>query len=179
MAKTSRRAGTRSQARSRARSTPASGRVHSAESNSVDLLVILRDALASSLVGSLLVALDARRRGCEVGVLVTQEALAALAFGTFEWPRELSGQEMRLALADRGAALGVPVSGRGEGRQLDPKQLVGTARDAGVALYACPIWTSLLGLGSGPNDLPPGIRALDAATAWTLIRNAKQVVGTL
>jgi len=153
-----------------------SRRERSEATKPLDLLVIVRDALASSLVGSLLFALDARGRGCDVGVLVTQEALAALAFGTFEWPRELSGQEMRLALADRGAAVGLPVTGRGEGRQLDAKKLVATARDAGVALYACPTWTSLLGLG---DDLPDGIRALDAATAWSLIRDAKQVLGTL
>ena len=180
MAKTSsRRTGRPSHARPRPRSTQTSGRERPEETKSLDLLVIVRDALASSLVGSLLFALDARRRGCDVGVLVTQEALAALAFGTFEWPRELSGQEMRLALADRGAAVGVPVTGRGEGRQLDAKKLVATARDAGVALYACPTWTSLLGLGDGLDSLPQGIRALDAATAWSLIRDAKQVVGTL
>jgi peroxiredoxin family protein len=138
--------------------------------------VILRDALASSLVGGLLFALDTRQRGSDVGVLVTQEALAALAFGTFEWPRELSGQEMRLALADRGAAAGVPVTGRGEGRQLDARGLVATARAAGVAVYACPTWTSLLGLADG---LPKGVRALDAAAASHLIRTARQVVGTL
>lgn len=142
----------------------------------LDLLVIVRDALASSLVGSLLLALDARRRGCEVAVLVTQEALAALAFGTFEWPRELSGGEMRLALADRGAAAGVPVAGRGDGRQIDAKRLVVTAREAGVVLYACPTWTSLLGLG---DRLPDGVGALDAAAACSMIRDARQVVGTL
>ena len=74
----------------------------------MDLLVILRDALASSLIGGLLLALNAREAGREVGVLFTEEALAALARGSFEWPRELSGQEMRLRLADGGAALGVP-----------------------------------------------------------------------
>ena len=84
----------------------------------MDLLLIVRDALASSLIGGLLVAIEAREAGREVGVLVTQEALAALARGSFGWPRELSGQHMRLRMADRGAAADLPLLGRGEGRQL-------------------------------------------------------------
>ena len=89
----------------------------------MDLLLLLRDALASSLVGSLLTAMHASKAGQHVGVLFTQEALAAVAQGSFEWPRELSGQEMRLTMADRGKGLGIPLLGRGEGRQLDAKGL--------------------------------------------------------
>ena len=143
----------------------------------MDMLFILRDALASSLIGGLLTALSASKAGLTVGVLITQEALAAIAFGSFEWPRELSGQEMRLAMADRAASVGVPVSGgRGEGRQLDAKALVARAQEAGVVLYACPIWSSLLGLEGA---LPHGIRALDTAAFVGLLRDAKKVVGTL
>jgi predicted peroxiredoxin len=142
----------------------------------MDLLLILRDALASSLVGSLLMALNARKLGREVGVLITQEALAAIALGSFEWPRELSGQEMRLTMAKQGAAAGIPVLGRGEGRQIDPRGLIAQAREAGVALYACPTWTSLLGL---EGKLPDGVQAPDAAAVARLIQDARQVVGTL
>jgi predicted peroxiredoxin len=142
----------------------------------MDLLLILRDALGSSLVGSLLLALNARKAGRQVGVLITQEALAALARGSFAWPRELSGQELRRKLADRGAELGAPVLGRGDGRQLDVKGLVERAREAGVELYACPIWSSLLDL---TGELPEGIRELDAADVADLVQDAKQVVGTL
>ena len=111
-----------------------------------------------------------------MAVLVTQEALAALARGSFAWPRELSDQPVRWTLADRGDALGVPVLGRGEGRQLDPKGLVARAREAGVVLYACPIWSSLLDLGK---QLPEGIDPLPAADLPGLIQDAGQVVGTL
>jgi peroxiredoxin family protein len=142
----------------------------------MDLLLIVRDALASSLIGSLLTALGAREAGRSVAVLLTQEALAAIARGTFEWPRELSGQEMRLGLADRGAAAGVPLLGRGEGRQLDARGFVGTASAAGVTVYACPIWTALLGLDG---KLPDGIQRLEPAAFTALIGDAQQVVGTL
>ena len=142
----------------------------------MDLLLILRDALASSVVGGLLLAMEARKTGREVGVLITQEALAALARGSFGWPRELAGHEMRLALADRGAEAGIPLTGRGEGRQIDAKGFVAQAREAGVVLYACPIWSSLLGL---EGKLPDGLESLDTAALCGLIQDARRVVGTL
>lgn len=142
----------------------------------MDLLLIVRDALASSLVTCLRLAMEARAQGCTAGVLFTEEALAALARGTFEWPRELGGQEMRLGLADRGSARGLPVLGRGEGRQLDVKGLVSRAAEAGVVLYACPIWTPLLAL---EEKLPRGLETPDTRAVLSLIRDAKRVVGSL
>ena len=66
----------------------------------MDLLLLLRDALARSRVGTLLTAMHASKAGQEVGVLFTQEALSAVAQGSFEWPRELSGgQRQRAAFA--------------------------------------------------------------------------------
>ena len=141
----------------------------------MDLLLIVRDALASSLIGTLLVARDARDTGREVAVLVTGEALAATARGTFAWPRELSGQAMRLGLSDRGKALGLPLLAKGEGRQLDPKALLAATGAAGVALYACPIWSALLAL-----DAPPaGLTALDRPGLTRLLHDAGKVIGAL
>jgi predicted peroxiredoxin len=141
----------------------------------MDLLFILRDALASSMAGSLLTAMNARKVGRTVAVLFTQEALAAVARGSFEWPRELSGQEMRLAIADNAARAGLPLLGRGEGRQLDAKALLPRAHEAGVLLYACPTWSALLGLDG---ELPNGVEPLDDAALLSLIQDAKQIVGT-
>jgi len=142
----------------------------------MDVLFILRDALASSLVGTLLTATAARKAGRKVGVLFTQAALAAIVRGSFEWPRELAGQEMRLTIADRGAAAGLPLLGRGEGRQLDAKGVLALARDAGVRLYACPTWSSLLGL---EQTLPADLEPLDTASLLSLLDGAKRTVGTL
>jgi predicted peroxiredoxin len=142
----------------------------------MDLLLIVRDALASSMVGSLATAMSAREAGRRVGVLFTAEALAALARGSFAWPRELSGQTMRLLMADRAPALGLPLLSKGEGRQLDARALVDRASNAGVELYACPIWTALLAL---EGRLPEGLRALDRPGLMSLIQDAKQVVGSL
>jgi peroxiredoxin family protein len=142
----------------------------------MDLLFILRDALASSLIGTLLTASAASTAGRRVAVLFTQEALAAIARGSFAWPRELAGQAMRLTMADRGATAGLAWVGRGEGRQLDAKSVIAPAREAGVRLYACPTWTALLAL---EQSLPTGIEPLDSAALLALIENAKRVVGTL
>lgn len=139
----------------------------------MDLLLILRDARASSVIGTMQVALSARRDGSEVGVLVTQDALAAVARGSFDWPRELSGPEVRLGLASRAAALGIPVRGRGEGRQLDPRAMIQLASEAGVRLWACPVWSALLGIGE---SLPEGLGAVEGGIP-ELIRSASRVVG--
>jgi hypothetical protein len=142
----------------------------------MDLVLIVRDALASALVGTLLAARDAHETGRTVGVLVTGEALAAAAGGTFAWPRELAGQAMRLTLADRGSKdLGLPLLSKGEGRQLDPKALLTATAAAGVAIYACPVWSALLGLPTPP----AGLTALDRPGLTRLLAEAGKVVGAL
>jgi len=142
----------------------------------MDLLFIVRDALASSVVGNLLTAAHAKKAGQDVAVVFTQEALAAVARGSFGWPRELSGQEMRFLMADRAGTLDVPVAGRGESRQIDTKGLIAQIRDAGVPLYACPVWAALLGLDG---KLPQGLQAVDTGAVCALLRDARQVIGSL
>lgn len=142
----------------------------------MDLLLIVRDALANAVVGSALAARDAHDAGRSVALLLTGEALAACAGGTFAWPRELAGQPMRLGLADRGSSdLALPLVSKGEGRQLDPKALLAATAAAGVPVYACPIWTVLLGL-SAP---PAGCTALDRAGLTRLLTETGKVVGAL
>ncbi len=142
----------------------------------MDLLLIVRDALASSLIGTLLAARDARASGRTVSVLVTGEALAAAAGGTFGWPRELAGQSMRLGLADRGSKdLGLPLLSKGEGRQLDAKGLLAATASDGVTVYACPIWSALLGLAAPP----AGLATLDRPGLARLLSEAGKVVGSL
>lgn len=142
----------------------------------MDVLFILRDALGSSIVGGFAAATAAAGAGRKVGVLVTQEALAGLTVGSLRWPRELSGQDMRFLLADRAGSVGLPVLGKGEARQLDVKAVVAQACEAGVSVYACPIWSSLLNLDG---KLPRGFQTIDAGKLVDCVLGAKQVVGTL
>ncbi len=141
----------------------------------MDLLLIVRDACASALIGTLVAARDAHAAGRAVGVLVTGEALGAVAGGTFAWPRELTGHALRLALADRGKALGLPVAAKGEARQLDARALVAETAASGVTLYACPLWSALLGLAAPP----AGLTAIDRAGLGRLLGEAGKVIGAL
>ncbi len=142
----------------------------------MDLVFIVRDALASALIGTLVAARDARRAGRATTVVITGEALAAVAAGTFGWPRELAGQAMRLGLAERGTRdLALPLLSKGEGRQLDPKALLAAVMADGVAVHACPIWSTLLGLATPP----AGLAALDRPGLTRLLAEAGKVVGSL
>lgn len=142
----------------------------------MDILFICKDASASSLAANLLWAMQARDTGSSVAVLFSSEALAAFQNGTFLWPRELSHQDSRLAIADSAKAKGLPIMLRGEARQLDFHGVFARAKEAGVPMYADPIWTDLLGLRG---KVPAGVAELDAAAGVNLIRDAKTVVGSL
>lgn len=143
----------------------------------MDILFICRDALASSLMGNLLTAMAAKKAGENVGVVFTQEALMAAVAGTFSWPRELAGQELRFKMTDNAAAQGLPTTGgRGDGRQIEVRKLIGRAKEAGVPLVACPLWTGLLGL---KGKLPEGMKEVDVPELMKMMKEAKAVVGTL
>lgn len=141
----------------------------------MDLVFICRDALASSLLSNLLLAMEAQKAGKKVAVLFTQEALAAVSSGAFLWPHGLQGQPTRLTMADAAKAMDIPTMMRGEGRQVNAAAMVDKARQAGVPLFACPAWTQLLGL---KGKLPPGVAEMDLATALKTLGEAKQVIGS-
>ncbi len=65
----------------------------------MDLLLICRDALENSVIANLLVALEARKTGQEVGVLFTEEALAGLGGGAFSWSPLLANRDTRTTVA--------------------------------------------------------------------------------
>ncbi|MFA4915614.1 MAG: hypothetical protein WC560_02945 [Syntrophales bacterium] len=142
----------------------------------MDLILICRDALANSLVGNLVLAMEAKKAGTDVGVIITEEALAAMTGGTFCWPRELKEQVMRYKMADNAAAVGLTTQGgRGDGRQINLRQLITAAKEAGVPMFACPVWTALLGL---KGNLPEGIKEVELPEALKMITEAKKVIGS-
>ena len=142
----------------------------------MDLLLICKDALANSIVDNLLISMEAKKAGMDVGVLFTQEAVVALAGESISWSPALTGQDTRLAMVKNGAAMEVPVAGSGQGKQLDTRQLVVKAKEAGIPLYASPVWTSLLGL---QGKLPTTLTEIDMPTTLKTIQEAKTVVGSL
>lgn len=142
----------------------------------MDLLLVCKDASASSLVANLLWAMQARRAGVDAAVLFSSEALAGFNSGTFLWPRELMLQDARLAMADGAKAQDLPIMLRGEGRQLDFHGVFARAQQSGLPMYADPIWTDLLALRG---KLPAGIVELDVAAGLKVLQEAKTVIGSL
>ena len=140
----------------------------------MDILLICRDALASSLLGNLLMAVEAHKAGKKIAVMFTEEALAALSTGAFLWPQALQAQPIRLAMANNASDLDIPIMLRGEGRQVNALGMVEKARQAGVPMYACPTWSQLLDV---KGKLPEGIDEMDLPTALKTLGEAKQVIG--
>lgn len=141
----------------------------------MDLLLICRDGSASSLLGNLMVASEAKKSGSTAGILFTEGALAMLCQGVFLWPRELQGQEWRLRIADNAKAAGMPIMGRGEGRQIDVVGFLNKLKDEGLPMFACPGWSKLLGL---QGKAPAGIQELDFPGAERLMQESKRVIGS-
>lgn len=140
-----------------------------------EMVFVCRDGLASSYVGNLLVAMEAKKAGVDVSVLFAEEALAPISGGVLNWPPGLAGQEMRYKMADNAKAMGIPTKGgKGDGRQIDARGMIAAAKDAGVPMYACPAWAGLLGL---QGKLPEGITEIDIPGMLKMLTETKQVIG--
>lgn len=135
---------------------------------------ILRDALASSLLTTLYYAMETRKQGRTASVIFTGSALQALAQGVFLWPVDLQEQPLKWVIADNAKNMGLPTRGRGQWRQMDVAEMVGQAAKGGVALYACPLWTELLG---HKDSLPEGVAKLGTADALALVAKSDKVIG--
>lgn len=143
----------------------------------MDLLLICRDGLANSLTSVLLMAMEAKKAGVDVGVIFMQEALRCVAGeGVLRWSPGLTSQELRLKFADVAIASNLPITGgKGEGRELDALALVGQAKEAGVPMFACPLWAGLLGL----DKLPEGITVIESSALLKMLQETKQVIGAI
>ena len=143
----------------------------------MDLLLISRDALENSIIGNLLVAMEAKKGGADVGILFTQEALASMAGGAYSWSPLLQTRNARTAIAKALREQGLPTYGAPSKGwpYADTKGIIKAAKEAGVALYACPTWAGLLGLGG---KLPPEITEIDKETAGKLLGEAKRIIGS-
>ncbi len=142
----------------------------------MDMLFICRDAVSSSLITNLVLAIEAKKDGMDAGVLFTEEALAAATDGVFRWPQELVGQEMRHKMADNAAGAGIPTAGgRSEARRIDAQASITKAKESGVTMFASPTWVTLLGLSG---KLPKGISELSLADELEMLKKTKTIIGS-
>ena len=142
----------------------------------LDVLFICRDGRVDSLLSSLYLAREMKGTGLNVAVLFAGEALQAVCGEAMLWPRGLQEQPVRLTMADRAKAMGLPVVGRSDGRQIDRRGLLTMAREANIKMFACAPWVSLLAL---EKKLPRGVKAADEATTVQMLSEAKRVIGSL
>lgn len=111
-------------------------------------VVICREALEDSVLGSLALARAFVRSGGEASVVFTGEALRALDTGTFEWSRNFKTREAQASVIataeEAGLALAHPEL---DGRWSDVRTFVQSMKsEPGIRLIACPLWVALLNL---------------------------------
>jgi len=140
----------------------------------MDLLFICRDALENSLIANVGMALEAKRRGKETGVLFTEEALAALMGRGFSWSRLFLDRPSRIAISRGATAAGLPIASERDDRWTEPARLLAHAHESGVRLLACPVWSQIL---ANDGELPEGIEQVDVDALMRLLDSAK-VIGT-
>lgn len=140
----------------------------------MEVIFICRDALENSVVSNLAAAMEMKKSGTDVGVLFTQEALAALAGSVLDWSPLLRDRDTRTTIAKAATRMGIPWAAK-DPRWTRPGQVLTAASQAGVSLLACPMWTEMLGVRG---KLPPELGYVDMATALRALREAKVVIGS-
>jgi peroxiredoxin family protein len=142
----------------------------------VTAVLICRDAEEDSVLGNLSLAVAMRSRHDSVSVVFTGEALHALQRGTFRWSDSFKGREIRTEIITRAEAAGLPLADRARDRRWsDVRALVRHVGAQGdVRLFACPIWSDLLG------EQPcPDLEELAQADLVALLSDATTVIGAM
>ena len=140
----------------------------------MDMLFICRDALENSVIGNVAMAIEAKKAGKDVGILFTQEALASLAGESFRWSPLFQGRDARIKIIRNATDMGFEVASLKDKRWTDLPRLLKTAKEAGISLMACPIWSRLLGVDG---KLPLEVTAIDNATMLKELHEAKTIIG--
>ena len=138
-------------------------------------VLICRDALEDAVLGNVALARAMARRGEEVALVFTGEALAALDKGTFRWSPNFKTRDARSAVISAAEDGGLPLAHRElDSRWSDVRALVRSmAKAENVRLVACPLWSRLLELDADVDYLDK----IDEGQLIDLIKNADTVVG--
>ena len=138
----------------------------------MDLVFVCRESVGDSFLTNLLLAMEAKKEGKDVALLFTGEAIRILEDGVFRWSSELASQELRLKIVNNAAALGLPIRGYGVGRQIEVRQIIANAKDAGVHLFACSPWVELFGLDG---KLPDGVSKMNMSETLKILGDSKVI----
>jgi hypothetical protein len=138
-------------------------------------VLICRDALEDSVLGTLALARAVSRRGGEAVLVFAGEALAALDTGAFRWSPNFKTREARSRLIAAAETADLPFAhAELDRRWSDVRALVRSmAAETGIRMIACPLWSRLLELGAEPKHL----ERIDEAELVDLLEQADTVVG--
>ncbi len=142
----------------------------------MDILFICRDALYDSMINNLTLAMSFRKSGKIVGVVFTGAALHGLFNEMIRYPASLSGVEARKTISSGADQLGLSVHPAQDPKGIDMRPLLLQAKESGVQLYACPIWSSLLKLNG---KLPQGLGPIAIEKLLDEISSSPKVIGAL
>jgi len=142
----------------------------------MDTLFICRDALYDSVINNLSLAMSFRKAGKTVGVVFTGDALYGLCNGIIRYPASLSGVEVRKTIASGTDQLGLSLHPAWDPKGINIRPLLWQAKESGVLLYACPIWSSLLKLGG---KLPQELGSITLEKLLDEISSSSKVIGAL
>lgn len=140
----------------------------------MDMILICRDALENSVIGNVAMTMAAKKEGQDVGIIFTEEALAALAGESFSWSPLFQNRDARIKISRNATAMGVEVADARDNRWTDLSRLLKAAKEAGIRLIACPLWSQILAVDG---KLPPEITAIDSATMLNELKQAKIIIG--
>lgn len=142
----------------------------------MDILFICRDALFDSMISNLTIAVSFCKSGKTVGVVFTGDALLSLCNGIIRYPASLSGVEVRKTISSGADQLGLSLHPARDPKGINIKPLLLHAKESGVQLYACPIWSSLLNLG---DKLPEGLSPITMEKLLDEISLSPKVIGAV
>ena len=140
----------------------------------MDIMLICRDALENSLISNIGMAMEAKKNGSDAAIVFTQEALAALAGEAFRWSPLLENRPTKIKVSKSATAMGLQIASEKDKRWTDIYRLLKSAKEAGIALMACPMWSNLLQV---EGKLPPEISTVDSQTLLKEMNEAKTIIG--
>lgn len=136
--------------------------------------LVWKDGTEDSLLGSLSLAMEWRKAGEDVTVIVTEEALAALAGRGLAWSDALKDRASRMRILKGARELGLAYHRDFDARWTEPAKLLAQARQAGVRLLADPVWVTLL---AADGSLPDFLERTDTAGLLRTLRESSPLIG--
>ena len=130
----------------------------------IDIFIVSRDESKQSIVACLGTAIALRQKGLAVTLMYEHNAMIALAERRFEYTGLLESyaDATEKAISDHGFPT-------------EPMELLKIAKEAGVDIISCPIWTAV---AKSRNVLPSELRIVELNELFDIIAGAKKILGS-